>query len=127
MLKIAKGEIENYIDVSNKGTKDEGYGEKFRAYSKTKTATFKSLIKHLCIDLIVKEVLKLKLTFDEVEAFELIFIRHVQSVMHHISQIMMLFNVVVGMNFQSIKVLVTIELTKTDCCQTVDKVNSFPI
>ena len=31
LLKIAKGEIENYIDVSNKVTKDEGYGEKFRA------------------------------------------------------------------------------------------------
>ena len=60
LLQIAKDEFDNHIGLSNKVTKDKGYGETFKIYSRTKTVTYKVLVKYLYTDLTLKELIKLK-------------------------------------------------------------------
>ena len=75
LLKIANGEIQNYIDFLNFVTKDEGYGEKFTTYKKSKFRKYKTIVNNLYKELKVNDLMKSRLSIDEIESSKLSFFK----------------------------------------------------
>ena len=71
LLQIAKGGTHNHINFSKYITNGQGYGQNFRIYKIPNIAKYKAIVDHLYSDLKVNELMKLRLSIDEVKESKL--------------------------------------------------------
>ena len=99
------------MDFSNFVTEDEGYSENFTTYKKWKLRKCKAIVNNLYKELKVNDLIKSKLSINEIEASEPSFLKDVQNVYNHVMILMQLYHVGVGMLFLVKKVLASIGYT----------------
>ena len=111
LLQIANGVIQNHIDFLNFVTKNKGHSEKFTTYEKLKFRKYKTIVNSLFKELKVNDLMKVMLLIDEIEASEISFFKHVQSVDNHVTILIQLYHVGVGIIVHAKNVLTSIGYT----------------